>query len=402
MRLDLQKSFKIISILLSVALPVSNIPVYANWTTTQNPYTFGPQGRNIEDIQQYGKPKEMVSIVPKRPVAAKDKYGNRCYFTPSGKMTLKISKDGKMSFSLKTESKEMNKDGSLAKKTVSEKGSNRVTVKNEKGDVLGYQELGFGGKVVREYDYEGNLTKSYEYNDYGKSTEWILDELSLTKTVFNDKNEPEVDINFEGYEVAWYEHDKAGRLMQKEDIYGNVTHFDKSGSMLYTEDYMGNKTAVYNYETDIYGNTSVASVESPINGDVTYFENGKQTQTVNKYGAVTKEYVWDGSTLVYTFDTQREETTYYDIIGRQRYTMQDDIEVMRWMFHKGRLVGQWNQADNSVLVFKNQREDLRMAAWSKPPSGEEIQRMMEEGLIDDLRATTHYSSNKSLKLAKER
>ena len=352
---------------------------------------FGPQAelRSV-DTKEFGKPKDMVNIVSNRPVAARDKYGNRLYFTPNGKLTLKISNDGSKEFSLSTKSKEVDKEGNLQKVTEKEQGNTKITIKNEKGEILGYQELGLGGKVVKEYDKDMNLTKSYEYNKYGKSMEWVLDELSQTKTHFNEKGQALNDIDFEGNTVAYYKYDEDNKLVHKEDVYGNKTYFDKKGNLTRTEDINGNLMVKYYYKKDEKGNTVLDTLEDVRTKDVTYFENGKQQFTLNYAGEISKEYQWDGSKLAFMFDKETKETTYYDTNGKPIHVAYNEFIVKEWLYYNGRLAGFYDERTKSTLLYKSQRDDIKIFTETKP-TAKLIQKWYDEGLIDKARIIGNVS-----------
>jgi len=336
------------------------------------------------DTREFGKPKDTVSIVPNRPVAARDKYGNRLYFTPNGKLTLKISNDGSKEFSLSVKSKEVDKEGNLQKITEKQQGNTISVVKNEKGEITGYQELGLGGKVVQEYDKDMNLIKSYQYNKYGKSMEWVLDELSQTKTHFNEKGQALYDIDFEGNTVAYYEYDENNKMVHKEDVYGNKTYFDKKGNLTHTEDINGNLMVKYYYKKDEKGNTVLNTLEDVRTKDVTYFENGKQKWTLNLDGEISKEYQWDGSKLVFMFDKETQETTYYDTNGKPIHVAYNEFIVKEWLYYSGRLVGFYDEHSKSTLIYKYQREDIKIFTETKP-TAELIQKWYNEEMIDKAR-----------------
>ena len=48
-----------------------------------------------------------------------------------------------------------------------------------------------GNKIVAEYDAEGNLTKSYEYNKYGKQMQWVVDELTQSRVRYDEEGKAE-------------------------------------------------------------------------------------------------------------------------------------------------------------------------------------------------------------------
>ncbi|MHB9155026.1 MAG: hypothetical protein ACYC5N_04945, partial [Endomicrobiales bacterium] len=289
---------------------------------------------------------------------------------------------------LKTGSKEKDANGNLTQQTEKVRGTNRVEIKNDKGEITGYQTLGLGGKVVQEFDYQGNLTKSYSYNTYGKSVECVTDELSQSKTVFDRQGKALYDMDFEGNKVAYYSYDAEGRLQVKQDMYGNRTSFDKTGNMLSTVDRDGNLMAKFYYEKDTEGNLGLAKVEDVQKGETTYYKDGKQQYIKNNEGVVVQQYVWDGAKLVYSFKPGLGETTYYNINGKEIYTARNESIIKEWLYHKGRLVGMFDEDSQTTQLFQYQREDITVYTEERPDS-ETIQQWYEEGLISDAFAATH-------------
>jgi len=334
----------------------------------------------------------MFNILPGRPIAAKDKYGNRLYFTPSGKLTLKINTDGTMIFSLTTKTKEYNKEGQLERTSEKIKGTNLVVVKNEKGEVLGYQELGLGGKVIREYDKDMNLVKSYQYDKYGKNIECVIDELTFTKTIYDNKGRALYDIDFEGNKIAFYFYyqDEKNKIYYKEDVYGNKTYFDKDGRMLHTEDADGNIFVKYYYKKDEKGNIELEKAIDLRTNDTVYYKLGRPQYITNYTGSIQKEYHYDGTKLVFIFDRETKETTYYDINGKPLYTTYNEIIIKEWLYYKGRLVGFYDDYKKETIIYQYQREDIVLVTPQKP-TAEQIQKWYDEGVIEELRKNKSVS-----------
>lgn len=349
-----------------------------------DPFAVGPEGRTEADLREYGKPNQMTNILPGRPVAAKDKYGNRLIFTPDGKLTLKVSPDGKMEFSLKTQSKETDNDGKLTTKTAIAQGTSLNEIKNEKGEIKGYQELGLGGKVIKEYDYQKNLTKTYQYDKYGKTLECVVNELSLTKTICDKNGNPKYDIDFEGHTVAKYTNDEYGKLVSKEDVWGNVTYFNKNGNMTYTEGPTGYLKMQYNYVMDDIGRNVLLTSFDPISKETVYFENGNPQYVKNENGTTLQEYKWDGSKLLYVYNNGTQETTYFNINGKEIYTTFEDNIVKEWLYFNGRLVGYYSANEKSATLFQYERTDVVMHL-DVPPTAELIQKWYDEGYIEKLK-----------------
>jgi len=51
----------------------------------------------------------------------------------------------------------VNAEGKLTSDSKQVAGTNIVEIKNDKGQIIGRQVLGYGGKVVKEYDDQSNL-----------------------------------------------------------------------------------------------------------------------------------------------------------------------------------------------------------------------------------------------------
>ncbi|MCS7151836.1 MAG: hypothetical protein NZ928_05590 [Endomicrobia bacterium] len=342
--------------------------------------TFGPQTTlKPIDVTEYSKPNKMIDIAPGRPIAAKDKYGNRLYFSPTGRLTLKINTDGTKIFSLSAKSKEYDKEWKLQQISEVKKGSNLVEIKNEKGEIIGYQELGLGGKVIKEYDKDMNLVRSYKYDKFGKNKIFVLDEGSQVKTIFDEKGRPVADVNFEGTEVSWYVYDENNIIRQKIGITDDITYYDEKGKMLYTKDQFGNVITRYYYTKDDEGNEVVEKSVDYL-GNVTYYKNNKPHIVKDKNGKLIKEYQYDGSTLVYEFDHRNNTVTWYDIDGKPLYVSYDDIKVKEYIYNEGKLVGLWDYTTNSLSVIIHQQEVAKLFLKEKP-DGKKISEWIEKGYL---------------------
>lgn len=343
---------------------------------------FGPQSQLLPVSQiEFASPKDMVNILPGRPIAARDKYGNRTYFSPSGRAVLRISNDGKREFSLGGYSKETDDKGNILRETNKVQGSKFIELKNDKGEITGYQELGLGGRVVKEYDANMNLIRSYHYNDYGKKIEYVVDELSQSKTVYDDKGKPIYDLDFEGNKMAVYEYDEDGKLEVKTDAYGNKTFFDKKGNMTATYDFKGNLLVKYEYKINAEGFIELKSVKDMLTNNVTHFNKGKQVNVTNAQGAIIRDYFWDGNKLVATYDRETQETTWYDINGKAMYTTFNDIKIKEWLYFKGKLVGVYDARSKSVVIYQNEREDYILNGIEEAPTPVKIQELYDKGII---------------------
>lgn len=356
---------------------------------------FGPQSQLLPiDQIEFARPKDMVNILPGRPVAARDKNGNRTYFSPTGRAVLRISNDGKREFSLGAYSRETDSKGNIIRETSKTQGNSFVELKNDKGEIVGYQELGLGGRVVKEYDNNMNLTRSYHYNDYGKKVEYVLDEMSQSRTVYDDKGRPAYDVDFEGNKLSEYEYDEDGRLAVKVDAYGNKTYFDKKGNMTATYDYRGNLLVKYEYGVTREGHTQLVSIKDMLTNNVTHFKNGKQVNVTNAQGAIIRDYIWDGNKLVATYDRETQETTWYGANGKPLYVTYNDIKVKEWIYYEGRLVGFYDSRNKSLVIYQYEREDYIINGANETPDAKMIQNLYDSGIIAKVKKGLRTSREK--------
>jgi hypothetical protein len=359
---------KINVILLSIIFTAGTLN--ASFLPAPNPYVIGPEGRTVEDLRDFARPNQMFAIMPNRPIVATDASGARQYFTPNGQLALSVSKDGSTTFSLQGTTKTKDSEGNLTSVSRNIAGTNMIEVTNEFQEVISYKETGLGGKVVREYDKDNNVTKTFNYDAYGKNITSIVNEMTKGRTIFDEKGLATYDLDYEGNRMAKYEYDDSNRLASKTDVYGNVSTFDGNGAMIQTVSKDGDVLSRYNYKYDDKGNYTLESVFDPSTKNTTYFENGKQTVTKNHAGAVVTDYVWDGSKMVYSFDRESQQTTWYDRDGKTLYTSYNNQMISKNLYYKGQLVGIWDVRSHQVTVLKNERRELAVSLGNNgKPSG---------------------------------
>ncbi len=363
--------------LFGVCTPIS----YADLSSfDQSPYTFGPEGRPFEDLQEYQKPNQMVPIIPYRPVMTRDKYGVRQFWSPSGMLILTMNVDGSTVFQLNGTT--INRDASRNVSQISQMipDSNKQLIHDGQGNYLGYQIIGLGNNVLQQYDANNNLTQSYSYSEFGKTISNIINELTLSRTVFNSVGLPTADINYEGAAVATYAYDDHNLLLYKIDNRGNKTYYNTSnGQMDRTVDPYGNILMKYYYTTNADGmailNTSVDN-----NGMVTYYQNGKPQCERDPQGNLCKEYFYQGQTLVYVFDHTMGQCTWYDVNGNSLCTTQNNIEVNCWLYSAGKLVATWDD-ENNILTAYIRGDPVGTYMFLAKPTAQFIQQLIDEGII---------------------
>ncbi|MDR1523452.1 MAG: hypothetical protein LBS29_05855 [Endomicrobium sp.] len=372
---------KISSLLLTFVISFSR-PCFSA-LPSQNPYNIGPEGRTIEDLTNFAKPKDMVSILPNRPVQATDSSGNRQFFTTTGSLALSISKDGSVTFSLSGQSKTVDSKGNLKKEEKSIIGTNITEVRNEFGEIVSYKEKGIGGQIVKEYDKDKNLTKTNVYDSYGKRMVASVNELTKAKTVFDDKGRAIYDLDYEGNRTAKYEYNDKNMLTTKIDMYGNKTYYDENQNPKYIENEGGAIISEYIYIEDKNGNVYLDKTYDKKTGETTYYKDGKQQYTRNQAGAIITEYGWSGSKLVYSFNKTNNETTWYDIDGKALYVAINDTIISKNLYYEGQMVGVWDKRNNEVTIFKNERRELTLKIDDGlEPTGAMVKAWVDTGLID--------------------
>ncbi|MBN2407992.1 MAG: hypothetical protein JXJ19_09890 [Elusimicrobia bacterium] len=348
---------------------------------TGDPYSYVPSQIYKPGADElFREAKKLIDVAPLRPLVVRDKKGNIMFTTSTGEVMVGLDTSGNMTFSLAgIKHHARDAQGNLTAVWEREKGSNKVYKKNEFGEVTGIEEHAMGGKTVAEYDEDGNKTKSYQYNRYGKSMEWVVDELTQSKTKFDSKGNAEYDVNFEGHIMARYRYDSAGRLEHKVDSYGNRTYFDKTGNMTRTVDMDGNTMVTYNYRKDANGNTVLSTVKDEMSGNVTIYKDNKPQEVRNNTGAIIQDYHWQGTKLIYTENLESGEVTWYKN-GERTYTTYEGKLVTEWMYHEGKLVGVWNVNSSTLTLYTHGREEVKLMYDEMPSVDEVLDLYKERGL----------------------
>jgi YD repeat-containing protein len=344
-------------LLISVNLNAANLPGFGNKVYQ---FGFGNAARNVEDLRAYAAPVQKYSILPGRPVVATDQSGNRQMYSPNGNMVMSVSKDGTRTYSLSGVQKTLDKDGKLLSVSKNLTGTNRIDNYNEFGELISYKLTDMGGKVLSEYDKDDNKTRQYVYDGYGKNISAIINTLNGGRTVFDDKGLPAYELDYEGNRMARYEYNELNQLVSKTDAYGNVTKYDEKGNMTHTENKDGIVLVSYNYGYDKDNNYVLFTSFDPTTRSTTYFENGRQTVTKNYAGAIVTDYCWNLSKLLWSFNRETQETTYYGIDGKTLYTAFNDQLIQEFLYYKGALVGLFDARNNQVTVFQYERREVTL------------------------------------------
>ena len=377
----MKKTFKKTIAVLIVAAFVGSNFVYAS-PADGNPdaaYSFTAGPENVYNVsQEYRKPVEMMDILPGRPVSAHSQGGTSQYFSASGELLLSIAKDGTRTYSLKNGTKKCDKDGNLISETTRINGTDLEETKNDAGQVTGYTQLGYGGKVVAELDKDMNVERSYVYDKYGNNLQYVLNENTMVKTVYDKNGKAKCDTNYEGTQIAWYNYDKYGAIESKTDMQQNVTLFDKDGNMKQTTDWAGNVVLKYTYITDNSGNC-ILDTAVDRDGNITTYKNNNPLKTTTGDGsAVLREWKYQGNTLIYSHDNTKNETTWYDVSGKALYSSIDDFVTAEWIYSKGKLVGTWDNTTNKLSVYIN-GNNIGTYMVSEKPLANVIQSMIDSG-----------------------
>ncbi len=361
---------RIQALIISLLFLITN-NIQASFLQGPNPYSFGPQGRSVSDLRDFAKPKNMVRILPNRPVVATDSSGARVYYTPDGKLTLSIAKDGSMSFSLSGVSKNYNSDGEISGVTRTMKGSGFLQeVRDKKDRIIGYKTLNGDGKTSRTYDKDMNLTATYVYTGQGAKLDYVQNEMTGGRSYYDEYGRNKVDVDFNGYIKKTYlyadteytadENDVTRKTLKTTKVKDNLTNtalltsvreynhnmysatsdgkseinplaysetfFDLEGKTLSIKNSDGFTTREYHYKQDNKGNKILDYHLDTLTGNKTYYdEHGTATHTVNdKENTITKYF--DGYTANLQKDGLFSEVTKYDIDGKELYTTFKNIE----------------------------------------------------------------------------
>ena len=335
----------------------------ASFLQTPNPYSFGPEGRTVSDLRDFAKPNQMVRILPNMPVASTDSEGNRVYYTPDGKMTLSVAKDGSMSFSLGGITKSLDSNGKIKNITKSLKGSGLLQeVRNNNNEVVGYTALNGDGKTSVVYDKDKNITATYHYTGQGAKLDYVQNEMTKGRTYYDEYERPKVDVDVDGYVLKTYQYGDVSYLLDESDTtrktvvavktenmeykgnlfstreysfnFKNVgkgevlaesvystTYYDKEGAIIYTKNSEGVETSVYVYKRNTNGDKILDYILDNLTKNATYFnEDGTRNCTKNDKGAIITKYYDDKNYYVNFNKDNSLEVTKYDIDGKELYT----------------------------------------------------------------------------------
>ncbi len=360
---------KLQALIISLFFLISN-NLYASFLQGPNPYSFGPQGRSVSDLRDFAKPKHMVRILPNRPVVATDSDGSRVYYTPDGKMTLSISKNGSMYFSLGGVSKSYNSDGEFSGITRTLRGSGLLQeVRDKDENLLSYRALNGDGKVYQTFDKDGNLSATYVYTGQGAKLDYVQNEMTGGRTYYDEYGRTKYDVDFNGYIQRTYlyadieytvdESDETrktlkvtnveenpsgtGLLVSIRDYTHNMylskesevdinpfvyneTFFDLEGKTQYIKNSDGFISREYHYKQDDKGNQILDFHLDVLTQNKTYYdEHGTASYTVNDKNVVITRY-FDGYTVNIHADGSYSEVTKYDIDGKELYTTLKNID----------------------------------------------------------------------------
>ncbi len=360
---------KIQALIISLLFLITN-NIQASFLQGPNPYSFGPHGRSVSDLRDFAKPKQMVRVLPNRPVVATDSSGNRVYYTSDGKLALSIGKDGSMSFSLGGVSKNYNSDGEFSGATRTVKGSGLLQEVFDKEErLLGYKTLNGEGKVSKTFDKDKNLTASYVYSGQGSKVHYIKNEMTGGRSYFDKYGRSMVDVDFNGYiqrtylyadveytadtkdltrktlkvtktkenttntglmtSIREYTHNMYSTDNGEADINPlvyNETFFDLEGKTKYVKNTDGFIVREYYYKQDDKGNRIMDFHLDNLTKNKTYYdEHGTASYTVNDQEAVITRY-FDGYTVNVRADGSYAEVTKYDIDGKELYTTLKNID----------------------------------------------------------------------------
>lgn len=346
---------KIQALIISLLFLITN-NIQASFLKSPNPYAFGPQGRSVSDLRDFAKPKFMARILPNRPVVATDSSGNRVYYTPDGKMTLSVGKDGSMSFSLSGVSKNMNASGEYKGTTRTLRGQGLLQeIRNENNQVIGYKALNGAGKTSKTFDKDMNLTATYVYKGQGAKLDYVQNEMTKGRTYYDDFGRTMCDKDMDGFILATYQYQDVaygysedGKTVTKKETTGDkgkgllvsktmtqqnlyrtevfsTTFFDLKGNITHITDAHGITVTEYHYKNDDKGNQILDYVLDNDTKQKTFYDkHGNREYTIDDMERVVARYFDD-----YVMNISQDgayTVTRYDIDGKELYTTFQNVE----------------------------------------------------------------------------
>ncbi len=343
-----------------------------------DPYSFMPSRAYRMDDSIFYRSEKLVEITPHRPLLIKDTQGNMMFTSSDGKVMVQVDNSGNKTFFLDGDKQHVkNPAGEIEKRWIREEGSKLVKIENERSEVIGYEEYAMGGKLVASYDEDKNLVRMLEYDETGQHLVESTDMLTLTRTVYDNLGNPVKDVDFEGYEVAWYEHDMHGRLLTREDKDGYITHYNEDGNMEKTYSRDGILVKTYDYSVDERGHKVLKSVTDRENQTVTIYENDRQVKTVDDSGNLVRSYKWVGTRLIYTEENDSTITWYRN--AKPAYTTYKGEIQHKWYYEEGHLVARWDQGGNKLDFYLYGRP-VSFLETSMPPPHSSVVDLREQAI----------------------
>jgi len=408
---------KIQAIIISILFLMTN-NIYASLFQAPNPYSFGPEGRAVSDLRDFAKPKQMARILPNMPVVATDAEGNRVYYTPDGKMTLSVAKDGSMSFSLGGTTKSLNSDGEVTNITRTLIGSGLLQeVRNNDDEVVSYRALNGKGKVVATYDKDKNLTATYVYTGQGATLDYIQNEMTGGRTYYDDFGRTKVDVDMDGYVLKTYQYGDVSYLLDETDFTRkSVVTVEASkddyivhdGTIYSRKDYKAQLWSTRDYSFDI-NSTSNGEVDTSLAYNSSYFSHeSKILYTTNSFGLTNTSYFYKNDDkgnkiLDYSLDILTENKTYYDEHGNRDYIV-NAKEVVITRFYDGYSVN-FEKDNTSLEVTKYDIDGTELYTTLKNisyNSDGSIDKIMNEDdeVVEQYFYTTDSEGNKIIEYVK--
>lgn len=291
-------------------------------TPVINPYSYLPMSgrRPANRIDKTRKP--LISVAAQTPLVVTDAEGNK-YIYQNGKLRLRIDPVGNKRYYINNKvSFDKDADGKLTRRYKHQGSQTRI--ENEFGEVVGYQKFARGGLLINEYDAKGRLNRSYAYS--GRRLNILIDVLTNSRTIYNQRAKPDREVNFHGATLAKYYYQDNGKLLYKIDNYENKTLFYEDGRReRVTYDFEGNVIATYAWTgADSYKLTDQHQ-------NTTYVVRQRAQYETNYTGTVTKTYNWQGTKLISTTDVFKEEITSYEN-GLATETRYNGFLVALWKY----------------------------------------------------------------------
>ncbi len=334
---------KVHLLIITVLFIVMSIPLYAEeGGSSVNPYSYRRDFRKMDRYEISQKQTELRNVLnwtlpnvdPGIMKKIVDDQGNVTVYI-RGQKRYSVSKSGDITYytnGMKTRTDKILSNGKKYTYRLYTQDGNKVTTRNEFGDVLSHERIGEGDRVLEIYDSHDNLL--YE-NDYDRQGHWMHDLVNNIWTRFDRGMQKEERRGAkEGPVIAeYFRGEKFGENgFWRHDLLTNTyARYDS----LHTDEQM----EVYGFDGTLMARNTWEKHRLKL-AETFVDSEGKRTHTFREYGdfGLTREglffhddindtiekmteivHAWRGSLHLYSDNVNTLARTHYDVEGKPDY-----------------------------------------------------------------------------------